>query len=196
LLALDARSVDDIRNWLSELFERASFAYRTHGYYPSTLRSYNDLLSHPKQGDDEYRKEVTRGSVLYPLIAVWAALVGDEETYRRVADLKSEHLEHCNFQLWYPDETSEQHFFTDSGSHGATLSDICIDRSREELLSQVFTECDNTPQFKELSAVKYGWWPLVVVACRHYRLPLPVHLWKALRKEPEGNSPEGSAEGT
>jgi hypothetical protein len=35
---------------------------------------------------------------------------------------------------------------------------------------------------KELSAVKFGWWPLIVVACRHYRLPLPLHLLEGLRE--------------
>ena len=183
LLALDENSHDDIRRWLAEILRRASFAYQVHGHYPCILRSYSDLLSHPKSGDNEYRKNVTSGSILYPILALWAALLDDEKTYNNIADLKQKYLLHCNFQLWYPDECSEAHFYTNSDSHGAVLSNVCVDRSKEEFLAQVFGECDQSPQFKELSAITFDYWPLIVVACRHYRLPLPLQLVEGLRRK-------------
>lgn len=182
LLALDANNHDDIKGWLSEILERTSFAYQAHGNYPCVLSSYSELLSHPKRDDNEYRKNVTSGSVLYPMIALWAALLDDAMMYSKVALLKQDHLQHCNFQFWYPDDHSEEHFYTDTDSHGAVLSHVCVDRSKEELLAQVFGECDQSLYFKELSAVKIHWWPLIVVACRHYRLPLPVQLMEGFRK--------------
>jgi hypothetical protein len=182
LLALDEHNDDDVKKWLAEMLRRASFAYQVHGYYPCTLHSYSDLLSHPKPGDNEYRKNVTSGSILYPIIALWAAVLDDEETYNNIAHLKQEHLQHCNFQFWYPDECSEAHFYTDGDSHGAVLSNACVDRPKEELLALVFSECNQSPHFKEMSAIKFGWWPLIVVACRHYRLPLPLHLLEGLRR--------------
>lgn len=181
LLAFDENNHEDVTGWLAEMLGRANFAYQVHGHYPCVLQSYSELLSHPKSGDDEYRKTVTSGSVLYPMIALWAALLNDNETYNNVACLKQEHLQHCNFQFWYPDECSEAHFYTDGGSHGAVLSNVCVDRPKEELLAQVFGECDQLPHFREMSAIKFGWWPLVVVACRHHRLPLPLHLLEELR---------------
>jgi hypothetical protein len=182
LLATDSNNQNYIRNWLSEILERAQFAYSTHGQYPCIFNSYAELLTHPKRGDNEYRKNATSGSVLYPHIALWAALLDDDTMYSKLAALKSDHLQHCNFQFWYPDDSSEQHFYTNSCSHGAVLSHACVDRSKEELLVQVFGECDQTPHFAALSAVKFGWWPLIVVACRHYRLPLPLHLLQGFRK--------------
>jgi hypothetical protein len=182
LLAIDSNNQTDIRNWLSETLDRAQFAYSTHGQYPCILNSYAELLTHPKRGDNEYRKSATSGSGLYPLIALWAALLDDDELYGKVAALKRDHLQHCKFQLWYPYDSSEKHFYTNDDSHGAVLSHACVDRSKEDLLAQVFGECDQTLHFKELSAVKFGWWPLIVVACRHYRLPLPLHLLKEFRK--------------
>lgn len=182
LLAVDANNHDDIKSWLSKILECARFAYQVHGNYPCVLSSYSELLSHPKQGDSEYRENVTSGSVLYPMIALWAALLDDAVAYSKVALLKQDHLQHCNFQFWYPDDHSEEHFYTDTDSHGAVLSHVCVDRSKEELLAQVFGECDQSPYFKELSAVKICWWPLIVVACRHYRLPLPVQLMEGFRK--------------
>lgn len=181
LLALDANNHVYVRSWLAEMLRRASFAYQVHGHYPCVLHSYGDLLSHPKSGDDEYRKNVTSGSILFPTIALWAALLDDEKMYTDVAHLKQTYLPHCTFQFWYPDESSEAHFYTGGDSHGAVLADVCVDRPKEEFLAQVFGECDQSPHFKELSAIKFDLWPLIVVACRHYRLPPPLHLLEGLR---------------
>jgi hypothetical protein len=183
LLALDEINIDDMKGWLREILQRAAFALRSHGHYPSTLGAYGDLLAHPKLRDDEYRKEVTAGSILYPLIAVWAALLDEHEVYEEIAALKRELLSHCTFQYWFPDESTEAHLYIGGGPHGATLTDVCVDRPEADLLDQLFSECE-APYFEDLSAVKFGWWPLVVVACRHHRLPLPLHLLRSLRREP------------
>lgn len=186
LLALDERNGKDLEAWLSEMTARCVFAYRTHGNYPCNLHSYAELLEHPKVGDDQYRKEVTAGSILYPMIALWAALFNFHELYEEISALKQTDMQHSNFQLWYPDETSEEHIYTNSDGHGAALSDLCVDRSREDLIKQVFSECEHLPHFNELSAVKAGLWPLIVVACRHYRLPPPLHLLQRLSQASAG----------
>lgn len=183
LLSLDVNCSDFIKSWLAEMLNRANFAYEVRGHYPCILTTYSELLSHPKSGDDEYRKNVTSGSILYPMIALYAALLDDEKTYNDVANFKKTHLEHCNFQLWYPDEGSEEHIYTNAGSHGAVLSHVCVERSKEEFLEEVFGECEQSPFFKELSAIKFNWYPLIIVACRHYRLPLPIHLFEGFRKK-------------
>ncbi|MEX2492074.1 MAG: hypothetical protein WD425_09975 [Nitrospirales bacterium] len=174
-LTLDSSNNEFVRGWLLEMTRRASFSYQVHGHYPCILQSFSDLLAHPKSGDDNYRKNVTSGSILYPTIALYAALLDDEETYSNVARLKEEHLLHCNFQFWYPDDCSEEHFYVNSSSHGAVLSNVCVERRKEEFLALVFGECNQSAHFRELSAIKFNWWPLIVVACRHYRLPLPLH---------------------
>ncbi len=181
-LATDGAELDEIRSWLRELFKRSAFALRSHGKYPCSPRDYSALLEHPRRRDDEYRREATAGSVLFPLLAAWAALLGDGELYRNIALLKEQVLSHCTFQYWFPDEATEEYFFTGRGPHGATLTDVCVDRPESDLLNQLFSECDATPHFNELSAVRFGWWPLVAVACRRHRLPLPLHFLKELRQ--------------
>lgn len=181
LLSADANNKNDITIWLSEVIDRATFAYRINGYYPCILDSYSKLLEHPQINDENYLLEVTSGSVLFPMIALWAVLLGEMDLFDKVKSLKEKQLEHCNFQFWYPDESSEEHFYTNSDTHGATLSNVCIDRSAKEFTDQVFGECDHSPHFKTLSAVKFGLWPLILVACRHYRLPIPLHLLEGHR---------------
>jgi hypothetical protein len=192
-LATDGAELDEVRNWLRELFGRSAFALRSHGHYPCTLREYSELLEHPRRRDEEYRREATAGSVLFPLLAVWAALLEDRELYREIALLKEQVLSHCTFQYWFPDEATEDHLYTDDGSHGATLTDVGVDRPETQLLNQLFSECDAAPHFEELSAVRYDWWPLVAVACRHHRLPLPLHFLKGLRNSEPPAPGEGEA---
>lgn len=179
LLGVDARNWNDIQAWLSELTNRAAFAFEVHGSYPCTLENYGELLERERRRDDQYRQEITNGTILYPLISFWAAIFGFEELYADIAALKEKHFQHCTFQFWYPDELSDEHIYTNSATHGAALTDIPVERPAAELLALAFEECDQHPQFDELSAVKAALWPLVAIACRHHRLPLPLHLFKA-----------------
>ncbi|NTU44057.1 MAG: hypothetical protein HGA99_00835 [Chlorobiaceae bacterium] len=182
LLSFERSNHDYLKKWLAEIVTRSAFALQTNGRYPCNLDSYSDLLSHPKSGDTEYLKNVTKGSILFPVIALWAALLDDEEMYKQVALLKEKHLNHCGFQVWFPDEISEEHFYTNSDTHGAALP-VCVEKSREEFLAPIFSECDQSQHFKKMSAIKYNWWPLLIVACRHYRLPLPPNLLEGLRNK-------------
>ncbi len=182
LLALNKDDHESIRNWVGEMIDRVTFALTVNGQYPCILESYSDLLVHPKIGDLEYRKSVTSASVLYPVIAMFAGFISDADTYDKVANLKKEQLQHCNFQLWYPDDQSEDRLYTNSESHGATLSDVRVDLPKEGFLKQVFTECEHSPHLMQLSAFRLGYWPLIFVACRHYGLPLPVHFLKGLEE--------------
>ncbi|MCF6156462.1 MAG: hypothetical protein E3K36_14755 [Candidatus Brocadia sp.] len=176
LLIIDKNNHDYIRKWLSELVERATFSHQINSQYPCNLRSYAELLEHPQQNSENYHQEVTGGSILFPMIALYAALLGDNELYKQVQSIKEKHLSHCNFQFWYPDDSSEESFYTNNNAHGATLSHACIDRCMDEFKSQAFVECEHSPHFETLSAIKTGLWPIILVACRHYRIPLPVHL--------------------
>jgi hypothetical protein len=177
LLFAEGESRKDIVGWLSGLMERADFAYLIKKHYPRTLNSYAELLEHPWD-DEGYYQEVTNGSILFPMIALWAALLDEKDIYTQVQVIKDKYLSHCNFQLWYPDENSEECFYDDHDSHGAVLSNVCIERTMDEYLKQIFNECKQATYFNELSALKSGFWPLIAMGCRHYRLPVPVHFWE------------------
>ena len=191
-IALSALGIDGgnnrdfILNWLVEMLASARSAYKVHLRYPSVLPSYTQLLEHPRQQDEDYRKNATSGSILYPVIALWAALLKDDQLYNEVAQVQ-QLMPHCTYQFWYPDEHSEDHFYQHSGRHGAALPNLDLNTSAEAFLARVFDECEQTRHFAELSAVEYGWWPLIIVACRHYRLPLPLHLLTGFREQDQTN---------
>jgi hypothetical protein len=182
LLSIKDENEADMINWLNEMFDRALFAYQCHGPYPCTIESYRDLLEHPKSRDDEYREEVTQASVLYPTISLWAAVLKGNTLYEKVKEAKEKYFGHCNFQFWYPDETSEAHLYLNNDMHGATLSNVPVDLEPSKLLEIVWSECDNSDYFNKLSAQEYGLWPLILVACRHHRIPVPVHFTLGYRE--------------
>lgn len=181
-LAGRPENVSDIRYWIAHILERATFAYRVNGKYPCILGAYTDLLSHPDPHSDGYREKVTGGSILYPSIALWAAALGDGETVSAVAKAKEELFQHCNFQFWYPGEDTESSLYTGGNRHGATMSDVPVELPIDEFLDRVFGECDQAPHGRKLSAIQSGWWPLVLVACRHHRQPVPIEFFRPKKK--------------
>lgn len=65
LLACRPGAHGAIDQWAEELAKHSMFAFKTHGRYPITSRSYWDLVDHPSERSDEYRTQSTEGSILY-----------------------------------------------------------------------------------------------------------------------------------
>ncbi|AXF84845.1 hypothetical protein DTO96_100555 [Ephemeroptericola cinctiostellae] len=179
-LSLDSNNDEFIKDWLMELINLAEFNFNTHGHYPCNIQEYYELIDYPELSTDEYRAEITQGSILYPTISLLSAILNFDELFRTVALFKETSLEHCNFQLWFPDDDSEKYLYTNESSHGLTLSDIKVTATHQEYLNQVFDECKATTFFDDLSVVKLNLWPLLFVASRHYRFPLPCQFFKML----------------
>lgn len=181
-----------IGSWLDVLVDRTYAAYRTHGAYPTCKWSYWDLVEHPAEKTDEYRKEATGGSTLFPLLALWAGGYSSGNALATLAKFKNEHLEHCNFQLWFPDSDSEAGLYQGSDRHGDMLSNIPVDAEGVETREYVDMECGSNDNFSKLSAIKLDHWPIVLMACRHYRLPVPPQIWLGLVTG-TGRADEGAA---
>jgi hypothetical protein len=179
-LAAQGGSSDALRDWVREIVNRTRYAFRTHKAYPCVHRDYRDLAEHPRDQTDEYRQAATGGSVLLPTLAFWAAGLGDGETLSCLADFKRDDLDHCTFQFWLPDLDSEDNLYIDAESHGAAFTDIPVSEDPGVVLGYVLRECGEKTPFYGLSAVAAGHWPIVALACRHFRLPIPPHLWTGL----------------
>lgn len=178
LLMSDQRYHKALLQWLQEIVSRVRFSFDTsnRNKYPANIYSYIELLEHPKP-NKKYFEKVTAGSILYPMISYIAAILNDKQLFDSIQLLKREYLEHCNFQFWFPDSDSEENMYKNSQMHGAGLSDVRVEGTIQELLDQISSECKQSDDFFNLSATKY-FFPLVLIACKHYRLPLPLHIWQ------------------
>jgi hypothetical protein len=177
-LSLDPKKHQDLYDWIRLIIQQTNFALVFNYAYPCNLKNYYELLEHPSAKDIEtYRKEVTKGSVLYPLISYVSALHGLDDIYSLIQKIKTKFLKHCNFQIWFPWEDSEAHFYRNDKNHGATFCDFSVGEEPIVLMDIVQRECQASKEFNSLSAIEKGRGPLVLLACRHYRLPIPFHFF-------------------
>lgn len=176
LLYQDSRDDGFAESWLDALVERATFSYVTNGMYPTNLYTYEQLLDHrnKEKQDSSYKESVTKASILYPVLTVFCELYGREEAAIRLEDFSKEDLKHCTLQYWYPNEASEEYLFSGADQHGVATTDFPI--NGKAALEHVEEESQYSNFFWELSAVKQGYLPLVLMACRHYRYPVPFNL--------------------
>jgi hypothetical protein len=177
LIQDDGRQI--LRNWLGEMVERIRLAFFTNERYPTIIESYSELLDHPLSKDAEYRESVTSASLLYPVLAHIAAVLKDDALFAKIGRLQQEFLGHCNFQLWFPDDASEENLYANKDLHGTAFVDLQLQDGSLKLLARIASECEQFPQYGSLSCVKNGWWPLALAACRHFRLPVPPQFLQA-----------------
>jgi hypothetical protein len=184
----------DIHAWLHEMALRFDIAVRSNGRYPCRFTDYSDLIEHPRERSDEYRKDALAGSILVPLIAAWLAAFKDRGVFDKLTALKTGDLQDCTLQLWLPEKDSENHLYLNDEVHGATLADLPLEGDGNDLLQTIVEACDANDGFAALSANLSGYWPVVLTACRHYRLPVPPQFWIGALVPPAGSSPPTAAE--
>jgi hypothetical protein len=184
LWALDRGTVDGFRQWLAGMAQRLYHTIYTRLGYPVATSDYQDLAFHPRDDSDEYFAQMTAGSTFIPLLAVWLHGTGCADQFKQIAKLVKSKLKHCTLQLWIPDAASEEHMYLDSKTHGVALCELPLSQGGQALLASIKHACNSHDAFSDLSAIKTGYWPIVLVACRHYGLPIPPYFW--MNVFPEG----------
>ncbi|NWA28556.1 chemotaxis protein [Pseudomonas gingeri] len=183
------------QSYCDALINNFLFTYNTHGQYPTIQGSYRELIDHPREQNDEHRESQTKGSTLIPILVIWASSLGETEYTQVLSELVNERLTHCNLQLWIPGADSEGRVYSGNLGHGMALTDIPITADGNAAIEMIATECARDEHFNALSAIKLSHWPILVMACRHYRLPPPPNLWLPLLKQVRA-LPEGAAVST
>lgn len=183
LFLVSISKITQVKDWLEGMLLRVSDNLSNNGAYPCIFHDYMDLLEHPKNGTAEYFEKSTAGSILYSNIGCFSALFNFDELYTKLSEIQANHLSHCSIQLWYPDEESEKELYIGGKYHGFCLSDFDFKLTKNELLSYIFSECSETLYFENLSAIKHGLFPIVLMACRAYKLPVPPHFFLPFEKK-------------
>lgn len=169
-----------IESWLKNLVNLTNISFATNQKYFSNIQEYRKLIAHPINSTQEYREEVTQGSILLPYLSLVASIFNYEELYALIQNLQREFLSHSNIQLYFFNDDSENYLYNNTEMHGSSLSDVDIQQPAQDLLTDISEECESSNGINDLSAMKSGLYPLVLIACRHYRLPFPIHLLKQL----------------
>jgi len=182
---------DAAGNWIRQIAGATRLAYLHHLAYPTIDSRYSNLLGHPAAQTTEYRVEATRGSILYPLLATVAAAIGDTEIVTLLADFQTTELGHCNFQTWLPNSRTESKIWHGDRFQGSSFGGLKVEGDGNALLVKLRDEIAANADYPQLSTTRLGHWPVLLMACRAFRLPPPPQLWLPLltdlarRSEPD-----------
>ena len=168
---------DFIRKWIHNVAHATTFAFRTKGHYPCMYDDYRDLMDHPRN-TDEYRQEATAASILLPTLAAWAAMTRDSETMSHLSEFVAGDYRHSTLQLLYPGSDTEAHLYEGGTLNGLNVNGFTIPDNCEDMISLIREECRATSAFDSLSARAHGLWPLIFLASRHHRVPVPPQFWQ------------------
>lgn len=177
---------DVIRDWTGNILDSFVFTVKTNNAYPACFTSYGELAAHPRpKSDSDYFRSATAGSTLIPTLVAWRKISDGSTDFREIVGLLDSELAHCTLQLWAPDETSEEKIYTGGDEmHGLAILGISVTKTANELVELIFEECRHSnPVFDGLSAVRLGHWPIILAACRHHRIPIPVSFWREFASE-------------
>ena len=168
---------DEIEPWLDDAVGRLDYAVRTRSRYPSVARDYRELMAERRDRSDDAFKAATAASTFLPLLAVWTSAIGLDRLTTMLSLLVGDQLAHCNLQLWSPAADSEAHLYVNDTSHGRALSGLRLEPSGRRLIASLAEMVGQGAPYTALSAVTCGLEPLILVACRHWRLPVPVDVY-------------------
>lgn len=185
LLYQNSHDDDFVKSWLDTIIDRVTFSYESNGMYPTNLYTYEQLLEHrnKEKTDMDYKESMTKASVLYPAIILFCNLYDTPDLAEILEEFCDKNLKHCTLQYWYPNEISEDYLFSGANQHGVATTNFPINGKLAR--KHVEEECKHSNFFWELTAVKQGYMPLVLVACRYYRYPIPFHLLFPEQVEPK-----------
>ena len=184
LFMILARACDKTENasgYLAEMAQRLQFSLEQRFCYPVPATDYQDLVEHAEHshgGSADYLKEHTRGSVLYPLLIAWLDRLGLTDANDGLAACIEQRLPHTTQQVWVPDEHTEDRIWRGEGQDsglGVTRREEC--KKPEDYTALVEKSRVDYDAYDTLSTTTSGYWPVLLMACRHYRLPVPPHIW-------------------
>lgn len=186
----------DVSGYLSAMAEHLWLALMMRDGYPTPSTDYRVILEHPRNRTDEYFEEHTRASILYPVLLTWLTLLGDHDRRDRLVAALRERAPHMTNQAWVPDSLTDEVLWHGNRNHDLAVPGLPIEYSMGKVF-EVFNEVTNKhPIAEHISAVRIGLTPLMFTACRHFRMPVPLHLWHAGFDKPSDSENNSKIDGS
>ncbi|MDQ1207213.1 hypothetical protein QE380_000136 [Acinetobacter baylyi] len=175
-LSNEEEHIKFLKLYVINLINALKTSYGINYLYPVIYEDFDKLLNHSSQYDNSYFKEVTSGSLMLPTLALISAIFEDESSFKILQEIQKEKLSHCNFQLWFPREKSESIMLRSPDRlHGACWSSVPIQKAQSEFLKEVELMLSKNEHLKDFSLLRNNLDPIFLVACRHYRQPIPLN---------------------
>lgn len=164
-------------SWIKGITQRLSLMYRFKQRFPISSDSYYDLVE-TELGHTNVDISL---STLIPILAEWTVVFNAEEEYHEIRSIVLSQFASTNLQLWYPDDTIEDHLYERNALHssGTTRASIELLPTFEGQRQSVIDEAQQIGQ-SPLSFMEHQLWPIGLMASRHFRTPVFPTYWRHL----------------
>ncbi|QNI02135.1 hypothetical protein HXW73_03835 [Halomonas sp. SH5A2] len=170
--------LSDVADYIRGMSDHLCNGLRIRQHYPTPMTDYRDVLAHPRDRSDAYFEEHTRAGILYTFVLAWLAMIGDQERAERLRSTLLEHAPHMTHQIWIPEGRTDDVFWNGDPDHGLSVPGLPLNDSLEAVFSLLNRVMEEHPLHERVSAVRIGLIPILLTACRHYRMPVPPHVWR------------------
>lgn len=171
-LSLNEQCDKFIIDWLSQMLMKIKFAFNSNDYYPITLTKIRAFSSKNKNCD---LYQSIPSSILYPILYIYISIFDLKDSLKTLSEIKSTFLPKTNFQIWFPNKKSELDFYKNDSPHGLVFPSLDICKDDCVFFKIILDEANKKDSFHDLSAIEQNIYPLIFLACRHYRIPLPIN---------------------
>ena len=176
---------DAAKAWLSEISRTLAHGFRRSKGFPIASDSLDELVEFDAGQLEETEVQKLRHlSTLVPTVLYWCAIFGHEELYHSLQSVPSDVFDDVCLQLWYPDEETDASLYREPAQceSGTTEAPIFFPATIQELVqaNRDLLAQKTLPDLSFVSAVRYGLFGLVLIACRHFRTPFPPQFWLPL----------------
>ena len=167
-----------LHDWIFGILRTLRLHLLCNRAYPSTGLTYAELHAHGQRaGDEEYMQRVLGSSALLPMIAYVSAVAGFNDCFAEIQDIRTKLIKKCDFQVWFPDKSTDVNFYMNTSLHGKAMTSLTID-DQEEFLTRVNAECHTSPlAFSCANGIFCG---VLFIGCRCHRYPVPPHFLQSL----------------
>lgn len=180
--------LSNVADYIRNMSDRLCYGLRVRRHYPTLMTDYRDVLAHPRDSSDAYFEEHTRAGILYAFVLAWLAMIGDQERAEHLRSTLLEYAPHMTHQIWIPDARTDEIFWDGDRDHGMAVPSLPFSDSLEAVFNLLNRVMKEHPLDERVGAVRSHLIPILLMACRHYRMPVPPHVWRGRN----GSAPDGT----
>jgi hypothetical protein len=180
LLAIVPATQKAAAHWIKQCSRATRLSYAHQRGYPVASADYAMLIRLGEASDEDRRQERTQGSIIQPILAAFAWGTGQTDIATEIDEFQREDLAHCNFQTWVPNARTEDKLWLGRRPLGSSLGSLKVGAEAADLIASLRREVSRNTAYPELSAIRLDHWPMLLLACRHHRLPPPPQTWLPL----------------
>ena len=124
---------------------------------------------------------------MVPTVGQWAAALGEDQAYAQLVGLRMDALKDTCFQIWYPDEKTDEVMYRGPAHFESGIAEAPVDlpSTADEMRANMKKTRTESPVKEPVgsSATKAGLPWLDLIASRHFRTPVDPAFWQQFSEE-------------